>query len=105
MRILITGAGGMLGQDVGRAAHAAGLDAVALARRDLDITDAVAVERAIADARPEVVINCAAWTDVDGAESALDEAMAVNRDGAGNLARATSAAGGWTIHISSDYVF
>lgn len=91
----------MLGQDVGEAAIAAGHDVVALARAELDITDAAAVRAAVQDARPDVVVNCAAWTDVDGAESAEAEATAVNGAGAGHIA----AAGAWTIHVSSDYVF
>ena len=69
MRLLVTGAAGMLGTDV-VAAAAAGHDVVALARADLDITDADAVRAAVRDVRPDAVINCAAWTDVDGAESA-----------------------------------
>jgi len=105
MRILITGAGGMLGTDVRRAAIAAGLDAVALDHSGLDITDAGAVETAVRDAEPDAVINCAAWTDVDGAESALQAALEANRDGAGNLARAAASHGAWTVHVSSDYVF
>jgi dTDP-4-dehydrorhamnose reductase len=105
MRFLITGAGGMLGQDVVAAVGAGGHDAVALARRDLDVTDFGLVERAVADARPDVVINCAAWTDVDGAESSENEASAVNAAGAGNVARAAHGAGAWTIHVSTDYVF
>jgi dTDP-4-dehydrorhamnose reductase len=105
MRLLITGAAGMLGQDVLSAAGAAGHDTVALSRAELDITDFPAVERALTDSAPDVVINCAAWTDVDGAESSEAEAQAVNGRGAGNVARAASAAGAWTIHISSDYVF
>ncbi len=95
----------MLGQDVDDAARAAGHEAVALARDTLDVTDYAAVERAVADARPEVVVNCAAWTDVDGAESDEDAALAVNGPGAGNVARAAFGAGAWSIHISSDYVF
>jgi dTDP-4-dehydrorhamnose reductase len=105
MRLLITGAAGMLGQDVDDAARVAGHEVVALSRRDLDITDYGATEQAVARARPDVVVNCAAWTDVDGAESAEEAALAVNGPGAGNVARAAFAAGAWTIHISSDYVF
>jgi dTDP-4-dehydrorhamnose reductase len=105
MRILITGAAGMLGQDVVDAVHAAEFEAIALTRPELDITDGDAVERAITDVAPSVVINCAAWTDVDGAEAAPSEAAAVNADGAGNLTRAAAANGAWTIHVSSDYVF
>ena len=69
MRLLVTGAAGMLGTDVSAAATRAGHDVVSLARRDLDITDAGAVRRAVEHARPDAVINCAAWTDVDGAEA------------------------------------
>ena len=69
MRLLVTGAAGMLGTDV-VAAAAAGHDVVAFARADLDITDADAVRAAVRDTRPDAVINCAAWTDVDGAETA-----------------------------------
>jgi dTDP-4-dehydrorhamnose reductase len=105
MRILITGAAGMLGLDVAAAAADAGHDPCALTRADLDITDVAAVDTAIARLSPEVVINCAAFTDVDGAESAEPEAVAVNVAGAGNVARAAAACGAWTIHVSSDYVF
>lgn len=105
MRILITGAGGMLGSDVCSAASAASAQAVALDHRSLDVRDGRAVADAVGHARPDAVINCAAWTDVDGAESHLDEALAANRDGAGNVARAAAAVGAWTIHVSTDYVF
>jgi dTDP-4-dehydrorhamnose reductase len=92
----VTGAGGMLGRDVVRLA---GADAVGLTHADLDVTDRDAVRAAI---RPDdVVINCAAWTDVDGAEEHPEEALRVNRDGAGNVA----AAAGTVIYVSSDYVF
>lgn len=105
MRMLITGAAGMLGQDVVAVAEAAGNEVQALSRAELDITDEDAVQRAIAAGAPDVVVNCAAWTDVDGAESAEQRALAVNGAGAGNVARAAAAAGAWTIHVSSDYVF
>jgi dTDP-4-dehydrorhamnose reductase len=103
-RLLITGAAGMLGQDLVDAAPAA-VDVVALTHADLDIADADAVDRALTRSRPDVVINCAAWTDVDGAEGDLGGATAVNGTGAGNVARAANASGAWTIHVSSDYVF
>jgi dTDP-4-dehydrorhamnose reductase len=67
MRLLVTGAGGMLGTDV--VAAAAGHDVVALARADLDVTDADAVSAAVDGVRPDAVVHCAAWTDVDGAEA------------------------------------
>jgi dTDP-4-dehydrorhamnose reductase len=105
MRLLITGAAGMLGVDARAVAAAAGHEPVALARGELDITDKAAVAEAVARARPDAVVNCAAFTDVDGAESDPGAASAVNGDGAGNVADAAAANGAWAIHISSDYVF
>lgn len=101
MRLLVTGAAGMLGRDVTAAAEGAGHDVTALARRDLDITDPDAVRAAVHAAGPDAVINCAAWTDVDGAEAAEAEATGVNGAGAGNVA----AAAPYVVHVSSDYVF
>jgi dTDP-4-dehydrorhamnose reductase len=105
MRLLVTGAAGMLGRDVVAAATDAGHEVSALARADLDIADAAAVRSAVTGAEPDAVVNCAAWTDVDGAETAEAEATAVNGAGAGNLARACAAAGALLVHVSSDYVF
>jgi dTDP-4-dehydrorhamnose reductase len=105
MRLLVTGAAGMLGRDVVAAAGDAGLQVAALARGDLDITDASAVRAAILAARPEAVINCAAWTDVDGAEADEEAATAVNGSGAGNVAAAAAEAGAHMVHVSTDYVF
>ncbi|MGH2857653.1 MAG: dTDP-4-dehydrorhamnose reductase [Solirubrobacteraceae bacterium] len=105
MRILITGAGGMLGLDVSRAAHDAGHEAISLAHGALDIRDATAVASAVAQAAPDVLINCAAWTDVDGAEAAFERALEVNGAGAGHVAAAGAAAGAFVVHVSSDYVF
>jgi dTDP-4-dehydrorhamnose reductase len=105
MRLLVTGAAGMLGQDVVRAAESAGHDAIALPRGDLDITDGDYVERALSAERPDAVVNCAAWTDVDGAEEHEAAAYAVNAVGAGHVAAATAAAGARLVHVSTDYVF
>ncbi len=105
MRMLVTGAAGMLGRDVCQAAEAVGHDVVGCPRAELDITDAAAVRETIVAAAPDVVVNCAAWTDVDGAESRFEDAAAVNGAGAGNVAAVAAAAGAWTIHVSSDYVF
>jgi dTDP-4-dehydrorhamnose reductase len=105
MRLLVTGAAGMLGRDVVAAAGDAGHEVVALARADLDITDADAVRAAVRAARPDAVINCAAWTDVDGAETAEDAATLVNGGGAGHVAAAAAEAGALTVHVSTDYVF
>jgi dTDP-4-dehydrorhamnose reductase len=105
MRILITGAAGMLGHDVRRVAERAGHELVLVDLPELDITDAAAVEAFFASERPEASINCAAWTDVDGAETKQPQAHAVNADGAGNLARAAAAIDTPLLHLSTDYVF
>jgi dTDP-4-dehydrorhamnose reductase len=105
VRVVITGAGGMLGYDVVREAEQAGHDVVSLTHDDLDIRDSGAVERVVESHRPEAVINCAAWTDVDGAESAFDGALAVNAAGARNLAAATARIGSKVVLPSTDYVF
>jgi dTDP-4-dehydrorhamnose reductase len=94
--IVVTGAAGMLGQDV---VSAAGDGVVALSRADLDVTDAAAAREALDGA--DVVINCAAWTDVDGAEEHAEEALAVNREGARNVAAAARR----VVYVSTDYVF
>jgi dTDP-4-dehydrorhamnose reductase len=105
MRILITGAAGMLGLDLAAAASAFGHEAILLARAELDITDAGAVHDAVAAARPDAVINAAAYTNVDGAEADEATAQAVNGDGAGNVASAAAENRAWVIHVSTDYVF
>ncbi|HTC72000.1 MAG TPA: dTDP-4-dehydrorhamnose reductase [Solirubrobacteraceae bacterium] len=105
MRVLVAGAAGMLGLDVLRAGERAGHELVGLDLPELDITDAGAVQGAIERIAPDAVLNCAAWTDVDGAETHVEQAHAVNADGAGNLARAAAAAGVPLVHVSTDYVF
>ena len=104
MRVLVTGAGGMLGRDVIDAALSRGHDVVGLDREDLDITSR-AVDGLISRLGPEVVVNCAAWTDVDGAESRERDAMLVNDTGAGLLAVAAAQVGASIVYPSSDYVF
>ncbi len=105
MRLLVTGAAGMLGLDVLRAGERAGCELVGVDLPELDITDAEAVGEAFERIRPDAVLNCAAWTDVDGAETHVTQAHAVNADGAGNLARAAARAGVPLVHVSTDYVF
>jgi len=95
----------MLGADVCAAGASAGDDVRALTHEELDITDAALVEAAMRRAAPDLVVNCAAWTDVDGAEASPGAARAVNGAGAGNVARAAASCGAWTVHVSSDYVF
>jgi dTDP-4-dehydrorhamnose reductase len=105
MKILITGGAGMLGRDVELAARAVNHEPVALSHDDLDITDREAVERAVIANNAGAVINCAAWTDVDGAESHPDEALASNGAGAGIVAAAAASLNVPVIYPSSDYVF
>jgi dTDP-4-dehydrorhamnose reductase len=105
VKILVTGAGGMLGSDVVRAAEFVNHEVVPATHGDLDITDRAAVERLLFQERPEVVVNCAAYTDVDGAEDDLGGAMDVNAEGAANVAAAANEIGAKVIYPSSDYVF
>jgi dTDP-4-dehydrorhamnose reductase len=105
MRLLVTGAQGMLGCDVVRAGQRAGHELAALGRAELDVVDNEAVVRAFERIRPDAALNCAAWTDVDGAERNREQAYAVNAEGPGNLARAAAAAGVPLLHVSTDYVF
>lgn len=101
MKYLIAGAGGMLGHDLQEAL--AGRDVTALSRAQLDVTDADAVLAAVAG--HDVVINAAAYTKVDDAESHEDEAFAINATGAANLARAAAEHGAILVQVSTDYVF
>ncbi|MGW3289255.1 dTDP-4-dehydrorhamnose reductase [Streptomyces sp. NPDC001002] len=102
---LVTGAGGMLAQDVLARLALAGIPAVAVTRAELDVTDPESVRTALAAHRPAVVVNCAAWTAVDDAESREDEALRVNGDGARHLAEACAADGAVLLQVSTDYVF
>jgi dTDP-4-dehydrorhamnose reductase len=91
MRTVVVGAGGMLGQEIEADAS--------FTRAQLDVTDRDAVRAAIGP--DDVVINCAAWTDVDGAEEHEEEALRINGDGARNVAEAS----GVVLYVSTDYVF
>jgi dTDP-4-dehydrorhamnose reductase len=102
-RWLVTGAGGMLGRDLVDVLAARGVATTALTRADLDVCDPDAVRHAVAG--HDVVVNAAAWTDVDGAETAYEEALAVNGGAAGIVADACADAGARMIHLSTDYVF
>src|SRR5215207_1295743 len=105
MKLLVTGAAGMLGRDVMLAAGNAGHDVVGYGRAELDVTDAAALAKKLDLERPDMVINCAAWTDVDGAEESEQAAFAVNGTGAGNVAAAAAQVGASVVYVSSDYVF
>ena len=105
MRVLVTGGAGMLARDVADAAAVSGHEVIAPARAELDILDAGALRAAVERKNPDVVINCAAYTRVDDAESEPKRAHAVNEKGAANVAAAAAAAGAAVVYPSSDYVF
>ena len=105
MKILITGANGLVGRALVEHCFTNGDEVFAYDHKALDIADAKAVESEITARRPGAVINCAAWTDVDGCESNPDKAEQVNSLGPENLARASQNGGALLITISTDYVF
>jgi dTDP-4-dehydrorhamnose reductase len=105
VRILVLGAGGQLGQELVGTLSRKGHQVTALGRRTLDITDAGAVEAALSGDDYQRVVNCAAYTKVDQAEAEPELAFAVNRDGAGNVARACALRGVPLCHLSTDFVF
>ena len=105
MKILITGAKGLVGRALVEHCSASGDEVFSYDHNALDIADARAVESVIAADRPDAVINCAAWTDVDGCETNPTKAEQVNSLGPENLARASNKAGAVLITISTDYVF
>ena len=104
MRALVAGAGGLLGAAVVREFERAG-EVIPLDRRSLDVTDAVAVAEAVSSHRPDVVVNCAAYNNVDGAEEDPAAALDVNAFAVLSLARAADAVGAVLVHYSSDFVF
>jgi dTDP-4-dehydrorhamnose reductase len=103
MRFLVTGAGGQLGADLLRVAgdH----EVAGRSRAELDVGDPAAVEKAVADVRPDVVLNAAAYTAVDAAETDEATATLVNAEGPANLARVCALHGAGLVHVSTDYVF
>lgn len=103
--ILLTGAGGQVAWEVEQRAAAAGLTVRAFARTDLDISDNKAVHALVTAAAPRIVINAAAYTAVDKAETDKDRAFDVNRDGPGHLAASCAAREIALVHLSTDYVF
>ena len=103
--VFVTGAAGLLGREMVRAATARGYHVVALAHTDLDVTDAPAVRSVVRAHTPTHVIHCAAYTAVDGAESEPELAMRVNRDGTESVAKAAAQAGAGLVYFSTDYVF
>jgi len=104
-RWLITGSGGMLGRDLTALLTGEGEHVAGLARAELDITDAAAVRGAVARHRPGVVVNCAAWTAVDDAETHEDAALEINGRAVGYLAAACADHGATLVQVSTDYIF
>ena len=104
MRILITGGNGMLGRDLQESLKDVG-EVFPLGHAECEITEPGKVRQTFSFIKPQLVINCAAYTDVDGCERSPDLAMQVNATGAGNVARAASEVGAKLYHISTDYVF
>lgn len=104
MKALVTGAAGQLGYAL-RESVPGGVSVNACGREDLDITDSSAVEGLVDAIEPDWIINAAAYTDVERAESEPDKAFAVNAEGAGYLARAARESGARLIHVSTDFVF
>jgi dTDP-4-dehydrorhamnose reductase len=105
VKILVTGARGMLGGAVVRAASAGGHEVVDLGREELDVSQAGAVNQRFQAERPDAVVHCAAYSDVDGAEGDLRGAMAGNAEASAKVAEAAAAVGARTVYPSSDYVF
>ena len=105
MRVVVTGAGGMLGRDVVTVFKERRHDVVALTRAGLDVTDRERVRQEIGRLGPELVVNCAAYTAVDAAEGDWEAALAVNGLGPRHLAAACRQMGAVLLHISTDYVF
>jgi len=105
MRWLITGAGGMVGRDLRHALDVRGDEVVALTKSDLDIADSRRVSQAVSEAKPDVIVNCAAYTKVDQAESEESVANAVNGSAVELLAHAANENDVLLVQLSTDFVF
>ena len=107
MRILVTGASGMLGQDIVQTFSKAGHDVIATDRAELDIADATSVQNVVSMNKPHAIINTAAYNFVDRIEdpAVYPIALSVNAIGPENLARTAAAHGIAFVHYSTDYVF
>ncbi len=105
MKVVVTGANGQLGTDVVGSWTAAGDTVLGLGHQGLDVTDRNGVIRLLTRERPDVVVNCAAWTAVDACESDPERAQLANADAVAHLAEGCAATGARLVHISTDYVF
>lgn len=102
---MVTGATGLLGQEVVRELRARGHECLGVSTADFDLTDAEAVRRAVMACQPQAIVHCAAWTAVDRAESEPEKCMAVNGLGTLHLVRAAQKADAKLLYVSTDYVF
>ena len=105
MKILVTGAAGMVGRALNQYCQSTGDEVLTYDHQTLDIADADLVKATVLSAKPDAVINCAAWTDVDGCELDPTRAFNANATGPENLAKASREAGSGFVTISTDYVF
>lgn len=105
MRVLVTGAGGQLGLELAETLPARGHETVALSRAELDVADPYSVEEALEVHAPDLVVNAAAYTNVDGCETETELAYAVNALGPRNLAQVCERLGCELVHVSTNYVF
>jgi dTDP-4-dehydrorhamnose reductase len=105
MKILITGSNGQLGRELAEVLPGRGHETVALSRGDLDVADPEAVERTVEAHSPDLVVNAAAYTNVDGCETELDLAYSINALGPRNLAQVCERLGCELLHVSTNYVF
>jgi dTDP-4-dehydrorhamnose reductase len=104
-RWLVTGAAGMVGRDLVRELEAHGEEVIALSHAELDITDNEQVVAAVRNARPSIIVNCAAYTKVDDAETNENIANAINASAVEFLAHAANETGALLVHLSTDFVF
>lgn len=105
MKVVVTGAKGQLGQDVVLELARQNHEAIGADREQLDVTNEASVQAFISDVRPDVILHCAAYTNVDGAEENEDAAYQVNALGTENLAKAAKQVGAKMLYVSTDYVF
>ena len=105
MRVLVTGANGMLGQDLCPILEDVGYEVIETTKTELDITNNCIVETVLNKEKPDIVIHCAAYTNVDLAESEYEKAFAVNVKGSENIAKAVNSINAKLVYISTDYVF
>jgi dTDP-4-dehydrorhamnose reductase len=105
LRLLILGSSGILGSEVLKEALGRNIDYISPRSEELDVRNSAELEKAVSSYKPDWIINCAAWTNVDGAESSTLEALELNRNAVENIATAAAKAHCAVVHISTDYIF